>query len=151
ENRSSYLRPASVGSAFTLSSAIKNGTTESLFVNGTQVLNLGGKLPTIAGCQPVANVGRGYDNDTFFAGDIAEILIYNRALTTAERQQTEQILNNKYGLGAAAGLAGPPWITGIAVDQHLVRLSFAGRANGRYRIEASRDLIFWAVVGTATT
>jgi hypothetical protein len=150
ENRNDYLRTAPIGSAFTVSSAIKNGTTDSLYVNGTQVVNASGKLPTIAACQDVANVGRGYNNNTFFAGDIAEILIYNRALTTAERQQAEQVLDGKYGLAAAAGLAGPPWITHIAVEQDGVRLNFSGRANGRYRIEASRDLIEWTVVGTTT-
>jgi hypothetical protein len=150
ENRNNYLRPVSSGSSFTLSTAIKNGTTDSLYVNGTQVLNTGGKLPTIAGCQSVANVGRGYDNDTFFAGDIAEILIYNRALTITERQQAEQLLINKYGLTAAAGLADSPWITGISADRGNVRVNFSGRANGRYRVEASRDLILWTPVGTAT-
>jgi hypothetical protein len=150
ENRNDYLRPLSVGSRFTLSTAVKNGPTDSLYVNGTQVLNTSGKLPTIAACQSVANVGRGYDNDTFFAGDIAEILIYNRALTVAERQQAEQLLIDKYGLTAAAGLAGPPWITGISVDRGNVRVNFSGRANGRYRVEASRDLILWTPVGTAT-
>src|SRR5262249_4532205 len=81
-----YARPSSLGGAFSQTTAIKNGTTESLWVNGTQVVNAGGKLATIAGCQPTGNLGRGYNNDTFFAGDIAEVLIYNRALTTAERQ-----------------------------------------------------------------
>jgi hypothetical protein len=33
-----------------------------------------------------------------FSGDIAEVLIYNRALSTSERQQVEQYLLNQYGL-----------------------------------------------------
>jgi hypothetical protein len=34
----------------------------------------------------------------FFNGQIAEVLIYNRALTTAERQQAEVYLADKYGI-----------------------------------------------------
>ena len=38
-----------------------------------------------------------YGNDTPFAGDIAEVLIYNRALSEAERQATQNYLDYKYG------------------------------------------------------
>lgn len=34
----------------------------------------------------------------FFSGDIAEVLVYNRALTTAEKQQMEVYLADKYGV-----------------------------------------------------
>src|SRR5262249_6992763 len=107
ENRTNWLRPSSIGNAFSLSTAIKNGTTDSLHVNGTQVVNAGGKLATITNCQPTGNVARGYNNNTLYAGDIAEVLVYTRALTTAERQQVEQILNSKYALTPSA----PPMIT----------------------------------------
>ena len=95
-NSISYTRPTSVGSAFTLTEAIKDGTTDALYVNGALVLSQGGKLATIAGCQNTGNVGRGFNDNTYFAGDIAEVLVYNRALTVAERQAVEAYLNNKY-------------------------------------------------------
>jgi hypothetical protein len=36
------------------------------------------------------------------------------------------------------------------VEKGGVRLNFSGQANGRFRIEASRDLIQWIMVGTTT-
>jgi hypothetical protein len=97
-NRPNYLRPSFIGSAFTMNAAIKDGTTDSLYVDGTQVMKAGGRLVTIAGCQPIGNLGRGYDGNTYYAGDIAEVMIYNRALTVAERHKLEQMLSSKYGL-----------------------------------------------------
>lgn len=40
-------------------------------------------------------------NSSFFAGDIAEVLYYNRALTALERQQVEQYLSNRYSIPLA--------------------------------------------------
>jgi hypothetical protein len=34
----------------------------------------------------------------YFGGKIAEIIIYNRILTTPERQQVETYLNQKYAI-----------------------------------------------------
>jgi hypothetical protein len=164
ENRTNYVRSASVGSAFTLSTAVKNGTTDSLFINGTQVVNAGGKLATIANCQSTGNVGRGYNNNTFYAGDMAEVLVYTRALTTTERQQVEQILITKYGLTAGSGGAfGPPvlaettgrtqdglQITSISMEPDGVRLNVSGQPGESYQVEASEDLTHWTAVGTAT-
>jgi hypothetical protein len=62
----------------------------------------------------------------------------------------EQLLNNKYALLPAPAPVASPWIIGILIDRGVVHLNFAGRANGRYRIEASTDLIRWTVVGTTT-
>jgi hypothetical protein len=97
-NRIIYARPASVGTDFTLSAAIKDGTTDALYVNGTLAVSQGGKLGTIAGCRDTGNLGRGYNDNTFYAGDIAEVLVYTRALTGAERVAVEQYLDSKYRL-----------------------------------------------------
>jgi hypothetical protein len=48
-----------------------------LFVNGQLVASQSGKLTTIQGIRPIGNLGRGYNDDTFFAGDIAEVLVYD--------------------------------------------------------------------------
>jgi hypothetical protein len=69
-------------------------------VNGVQVLSKGGKLPTITGCQTNGNIGRGYNDNTFFTGDVAEVLVYTRAITPSERQAVDQYLAGKYGLPA---------------------------------------------------
>ena len=99
-NRLKYTRPTSVGSAFTMTETIKDGTTDSLYVNKVLVLSQGGKLTTLAGNQSMGNVGRGYNDNTYFRGDIAEAIVFGRALTIAERQSVEQYLDAKYGVTA---------------------------------------------------
>jgi hypothetical protein len=111
-NRMLYTRPSPVGTAFTLSTAIKNRTTDALFANRTLVLSQGGHLPFIVGCRDTGNLGRGYNDDTYYAGRIAEVLVYTRALSEIERQAVEQYLSDKYALSApvplAAGVTAPP-------------------------------------------
>jgi hypothetical protein len=47
-------------------------------------------------------VGRGYDDDTYYPGEIAEVLVYERALSELERQTVEQYLTNKYFMPAGS-------------------------------------------------
>ena len=113
-NLPAYTRPRSIGNAPSLTTAIKDGANESLYVNGGLIFTQGGKLATIAGVQDTGNLGQAYEN-TYFAGDIAEVLIYNRALSDAERQQVEQYLLARYGIGQT------PVISGIGVSNITVR------------------------------
>jgi chitodextrinase len=46
---------------------------------------------------------------SYFAGNIAEILIYNRALSQAERDTVERYLENKYGVSDSDGDGLPDW------------------------------------------
>jgi hypothetical protein len=73
------------------------GTNSSIFVNGTtptgsSVAN--GSLSQIANNSYVI----GYETYWWFNGDISEILIYNSALTTTQRQAIETYLNSKWAL-----------------------------------------------------
>jgi hypothetical protein len=95
-NLPTYVRPASAGTGYGVTMAIKEGTVETLYVNGQLALTATGKLPTIAGIRDTGNVGRGYNDNTYFGGRIAEILVYDRALTAAERQALDQYLLAKY-------------------------------------------------------
>ena len=105
-NLPTYTRPRMIGNAPSLTTAIKNGTNEFLYVNGGLVLSQSGKLATITGVQDTGNLGLGYNNDTYFAGDIAEVLVYNRALSDPERQQVEQYLLDKYGIEQTPVISG---------------------------------------------
>lgn len=81
-----------------LSIAAKAGASETLHVNGELVLSQGGKLAAIQNVRARGNLGRGYNDDSFFPGDIAEVLVYTRALPDAERVQHEAYLAERYGL-----------------------------------------------------
>ncbi|HEY3416936.1 MAG TPA: hypothetical protein VGM23_08650, partial [Armatimonadota bacterium] len=45
--------------------------------------------------------------EQFFGGDIAELIVYSRALSTGERRQVESYLAGKYGIDTEAGKAKP--------------------------------------------
>ena len=75
---------------------------------GTAIQNGGGKaysngsggndsLGTFAGSNTFDLIG-GYDFGYELDGDVAEIIAYNRAVTTPERQQVEGYLNTKYAI-----------------------------------------------------
>jgi hypothetical protein len=68
-----------------------------MYLNGQNIATFGGKQPAIAGVGNVAFLGQGYQN-TFFPGDVSEVIVYNRALTNAERITIEQYLSAKYHL-----------------------------------------------------
>ncbi|MBM4261636.1 MAG: DUF11 domain-containing protein [Deltaproteobacteria bacterium] len=99
-NQPVYTRPSNIGNQFSMTVSRHDGAsgTDTLFVNGAQVHSESGKLANIAQTQPTGNIARGWNNNTFFNGDIVEVLVYDRALSAAERQQTEQYLNEKYSL-----------------------------------------------------
>ena len=95
-NNPVYLRPASIADDLSVTVARKDGATDSLYVNGAEVwMNEFASSP-IAGCADVGNVGRGYNNSTYFAGEVAEVLVYTRALPQATRESIEQYLKTKW-------------------------------------------------------
>lgn len=96
-NQQSYAPPFDIGGDFSITTAMHNGTTDSLYVNGLLVLQQSGKLPSIAGASATASIGAGLGN-TFFTGNIGEILVYDRALSTQERETIEHYLATKYGV-----------------------------------------------------
>jgi hypothetical protein len=89
-----HIRSATTA-AFTLTTAVKDGPVESLYVQGAPVERYTGKAPALKGTQPTLQIGAGA-RDTGFPGDIAEILVYTRALSDAERQRLERALTAKY-------------------------------------------------------
>jgi hypothetical protein len=96
-NQPIRTRVSPIGGDFTITTAIHNGTTDSLWVNGQLALQQGGKQTTIAGTLPTAQIGSGLLG-TYFTGNIGEIIIYDRALTKAERETVQHYLTGRYGI-----------------------------------------------------
>ncbi|HTG45669.1 MAG TPA: LamG-like jellyroll fold domain-containing protein, partial [Verrucomicrobiae bacterium] len=155
-NLPTYIRPDSLGSSYSRTIAIKNGTTDTLYVNGSLARQETGKQASLTGGQSIGNVGRGYNNNSFFPGQIAEVLVYSRALTDAERQDLESYLGAKY-FGSAGGtlqaLEPKADGEGAAVTLHVEPLSFgvfrgvgAADAGQTYEILRSTDLFGWEYI-----
>jgi len=93
-----YARPSGgVGQDFTSTRAVHDHDTDALYVNGLRVFRQGGKLPVLGGVTGAGTIGEGI-NQTFFNGEISEILVYNRVLCEEEAASVENYLAQKYGL-----------------------------------------------------
>ena len=79
-NRHIYTRPAPIGTNYSITVSKKDGTTDMLAVDGALVVSASNKLASITSCRDTGNLGRGYNDDTYFAGDIMGVLVYARAV-----------------------------------------------------------------------
>jgi hypothetical protein len=69
---------------------------ESLYVDGNIVASVPGKTLRLAGIADTGNVCLGYGVDWYFPGDIAEILVFRRALGDADRAALDRYLVDRY-------------------------------------------------------
>jgi Concanavalin A-like lectin/glucanases superfamily len=95
-NQPVYTRPVPVGQDFTITRAVHNGSTDSLYVNGLLALSQGNKNSALNGMTGTGYIGQGVNN-TFFNGEISEVLVYNRVLSANEAASVESYLRNKFG------------------------------------------------------
>jgi hypothetical protein len=95
-NQPIYSRPVTVGEDFTVTRAVHDGATDSLYVDGVAALRQANKLPVLSGTTGAGFIGRGLNN-TYFKGEISEVLVYNRVLSPDETAIVESYLRNKFG------------------------------------------------------
>jgi hypothetical protein len=97
-NNLSYSRPASgIGQDFTITRAVHDKDTDHVYVDSVEVFSQGGKLPALGGVTGAGTIGAGINN-TYFNGEISEILVYNRVLSAKEAARVESYLRKKYGI-----------------------------------------------------
>lgn len=75
--------------------------TAKLFINGDEKSSQSSGVDYVP--NTATNLKIGEMNGDFFQGDIYEIIVYNRALTTAEREEVEGYLSSKYGINLPSG------------------------------------------------
>lgn len=85
------------GAGFDVISSVRSALAVQVFVNGTS----GGSTATtgiaISGSE-IVRIGSRGASGAHLAGDIAEVLIYSAALSTADREAVEEYLASKYGI-----------------------------------------------------
>lgn len=96
-NDPEVVRKGTIGGDFTLTTAVHDGSTDALFVNGRLLDVQKNREVSLAGMTGQGFIGQGYQN-TFFTGDISEILVYNRVLNLDEFEKVSLYLMAKYGL-----------------------------------------------------
>lgn len=94
-------------SQYQLLEAVHNGDgSATLYISGTQVGQ--GSVNDITNVVRTGNyLGSAYNAQNFFNGRIAEVLVYNTALTTAQRQAVEGYMNARYGVAIATPTISP--------------------------------------------
>jgi len=95
-----------------INAGVINGTNSSIYTNGTaQLLNGGASTIGTLGTQTfgtgTVTIGSRFNNVQAWYGNISEILIYNNALSNAERQQVEGYLAWKWGMQATLPVTHP--------------------------------------------
>jgi len=98
----------------------RSGNTVAIYNTGTNIGSItgSGSIPTTS---QVFSVGGGVADGTFYNSLISEFIVYNVALSTADRQKIEGYLAYKWGLGLPAGHPyvstpppAPPAVTNVA-------------------------------------
>jgi hypothetical protein len=71
-----------------------------MYANGFEVGSgsIGGNISTSTGTLQIGGYNKSFNAAEYFNGDVAEIIMYNRAVTSTERQQIEAYLNTKYAI-----------------------------------------------------
>ena len=90
-----WQRPESIRGGFSITVGMKQGDADYLFINGERVAKFVGKRTMIANTGNTGWLGRGRV-DTYGPFDIAEVLIYGKALADAELKQLHVYLMTKY-------------------------------------------------------
>ncbi len=119
---------------FNLNSFISNITAGNLYIDGIEVDTRTYSASPASGTGPLDVGGLSFD------GDIAEILIYDRALTGEQRQNVEQYLGGKWW-GQVPGQPGTPTYTDVSFFSLTVNWTAPaeGGEAGFYRIERAPD------------
>jgi hypothetical protein len=126
------LAPPAAG-AITSVISQANGSGNRLldvYLNGSEQgggVKTGNTSPVAFTNGQIGRINTGY----YYNGDIAEVLVYNRALSTAERQQVEGYLNGKYGVAVPSGLTVSP----ISSTQAALCWNWAGNAGMGVQVE----------------
>lgn len=95
-----------------INSGVINGTSSSIYTNGTaQLLNGGSSTVGTLGTQTFGSgtvtIGSRFTNVQGWYGAISEVLVYNNALSDAERQQVEGYLAWKWGMQSSLPVTHP--------------------------------------------
>ena len=84
-----------LGLAHVWTGKLDTSAGRSLYLNGSQVATLA-STATVSGSQANGYLGTALNTGQNFLGDIAELVVYNRALSDAERSQVESYLLAKW-------------------------------------------------------
>lgn len=74
------------------------GSSFNVYIEGTNAVTSSTAYTSFVGAGVTYEIGARNGNSEFFTGDIAEVIIYSRILTTLERAQVDTYISNKYAI-----------------------------------------------------
>ena len=102
EDNAPYVGSISLnGAGFNILSKIYTASSTNYqgFVSGVQDVNASGAPYNLGNTR--VGLGKQYNNGSYWAGDIAEVIVFNSALSYADLEAVQQYLANKYNLPLA--------------------------------------------------
>jgi hypothetical protein len=129
-----YWRPASIDVQYSRVAVIKDGTSESMYVEGVLVTNRTDKSATIAYITDSGWLGRGYapDPPVYRRGETLEVLVYTNALSGEQITNVDTYLTTKYWSKAqpAVSIDTPANNTGVTNPANVTVTATATDSNG---------------------
>jgi hypothetical protein len=125
---------------------------DSLYVNGVRVLQQMGDLPVLGGVSGAGTIGKGIQN-SYYDGEISEILVYNRALSTNEAAIVENYIIKKYGLLYVSVIGEQGRLKeGLFFVSNIERkVKTSTRASGSYAAHIEKLRYVWRLRGLAVS
>jgi Rib/alpha/Esp surface antigen-like repeat protein len=128
---------------YTLNSALFNRNTSSLY--DASVAKATGDVG--ANVLTGLNIGTAHNTTNFLNGDIAEIILYDKNVTTAERQNVERYLRTKYAppvsLGPDIKFAYGACDTTLRIKQHFAKVLWSTGDTGVFSIKVRKSGKYW--------
>jgi hypothetical protein len=90
-----YVRPVDTGADYTVTTFEKRESTNELWIDGERVAEQNNQRSHLAEVLRNGFLGQGI-NKTYWKGEIAEVLVYDRALDATERKAVEHYLMSKH-------------------------------------------------------
>ncbi|MEY2564930.1 MAG: large repetitive protein [Verrucomicrobiota bacterium] len=129
--------------------SVRTATTQQDYMDGVRIAAL-----SVSPFSPQIRrfgVGGWLNGGRFYNGDIAEVLIYNRALSSSERTVVESYLNQRYSVVSTIP-ASPSSLAGSAYGASQVNLSWAPLGTVLFKIERKVGATgTYAQIGATTT
>lgn len=101
----SNLVEQSVAGSFNIIMAVISSGSQLIYNTGTQTSSNNKTLPS--GTSDSLSIGRQQFGSEYYQGDVGEMIVYNRAITTYERQQIEGYLAWKWGRQSSLPVGNP--------------------------------------------
>lgn len=95
--------------SFVLAETIYNQTNHKLYLDGTQASSTSYSTAVTSNTEPFSIGSKG--TSSYFNGDMAEVMVYNRALADADRTDLRAYLYSKYAIAAWAPAQSTPVVT----------------------------------------